>query len=526
MTALKLRQYQEDCLTSIHEHHAKGVSRQLVHMATGAGKTVVFANLIAQKNCKTLVLAHTRELLAQAKEKIEMVYPGSNIGVVQEGQKGFNHDIVIASIQSASRKETLEQLKRESFKLCIYDEAHRSASDSARRVLTELGFLGNSPSMLLVGFTATPFRNGPKGLSKVFEKVVFSKSVKDLISSGYLCKPIGVKIKTDLDLSTVETENGDFKTESLASYMDTPEITQLIIEAYIERARNRKTVAFCTNVSHARNLAAAFKRQGIASEAIHGGTPTSERLGILERFNCGYIEVLTNCQILTEGWDSPAVDCILMAKPTQSKGLYQQMAGRGLRLYPKKKDCLILDFGSKSHTLCGTAALLDDVEETKKKAHKVNKTSEFVQKLPPTINKKLKVAILNFDPIGEEFIWAQEGQTFHLKGAGNMLKIFPVSVGRFNVALIEGKNSYQTLAENLTFDYAFSAAEEFAKANRGLFSVSDLDAPWRALPISDKQQSFFRSFGYRAGIEDLSRGQAALIIGSGVLNKKTAQTLM
>lgn len=521
--AISLREYQAECLESIHTHYAKGISRQLVHMATGSGKTVCFANLIAQMNCRTLVLAHTRELLLQAKEKIEMICPGSDIGIVQEGQKEFDRNIVISSIQSANRGGTLEHLQRQGFKLCIYDEAHRAGADSARHVLSTLGFLDDSPEKLLVGCTATPFRQGPKGLGAVFQQVVYRKSVKDLIDLGYLCKPVGIKIKTDLDLSTIETEDGDFKTESLASYMDTPEITQLIIEAYQGHARNRRTVAFCVNVAHANNLADAFKRYGITAEAIHGGTPSDERADLLELFKNGSIEILTNCNLLTEGWDCPAVDCILMARPTQSKGLYQQMAGRGLRLYPNKKNLLLLDFGSKSHTLCGTAALLDDVEEAEKKQKPEGKITEFAQNLPPTINKKLRAAIIEFDPLGDEFVWNQDGQSFTLKAVGNkVLKIFPTAGGRFSVVFFENRDSYRMIAENLLFEYAFGTAEDFAKSNRGLFAVSDLEAPWRTLPISDKQKGLFHSFGYKAGIEDLSRGQAALIISSGVLKKKTA----
>ena len=519
--SLKLRPYQEECLDAIKDHYGQGINRQLIHMATGAGKTVIFAHLIAQLNRKTLVLAHTCELLSQAKEKIEMICPSLKVGIVQAGQKGFDRDIVISSIQSASREGTLENLQRQGFSLCVYDEAHRAGAESARHVLSKLGFLSESPERLLLGCTATPFRNGSKGLSAVFEKVTFSKSVKDLLVSGYLCKPIGIKIKSDLDLATIETENGDFKTESLASYMNTPQMNEIVVNAFIERAVDRKTVCFSVTVSPAQNLAEAFRSRGISSEAIHGDMSPDERSNLLERFKSGQIRVLTNCQILTEGWDCPQVDCIIVAKPTQSKGLFQQMAGRGLRLFPNKRDCLILDFGSKSHTLCSTAALLDDIEEVQKKQKPEGKITEFVQKLPPTINKKLRAAIIEFDPLGDEFVWVQDGQTFSLKGfSDNVLKIFPKSDGRFNVAFFDSKTTYRTIAENLMFEYAFSIAEEFAKSNRGLFAVSDLEASWRQLPISDKQKNLFNSFGYRNGIDELSRGQAALIISSGVLGKR------
>lgn len=520
-TPLKLRPYQEECLDAIKHHYAQGINRQLIHMATGSGKTVVFAHLISQLNRKTLVLAHTVELLEQAKEKIQMICPNLDVGIVQAGKKEFDSDIVISSIQSASREGTLENLQRQGFTLCVYDEAHRSASESGRHVLSELGFLCESNEKLLLGCTATPFRQGPKGLSAVFEKVTFSKSVKDLLASGYLCKPVGIKIKSDLDLATIQTENGDFKTEALASYMNTPQMNEMVVNAFVERAADRKTVCFSVTVSHAQNLAEAFRSRGISSEAIHGDMSPDERLNLLERFKSGQIRVLTNCQILVEGFDAPDISCVIVAKPTQSKGLFIQMAGRGLRLFPNKRDCLILDFGSKSHNLCGTAALLDDVGESQKKQKPESKITEFAQKLPPSINKKLRAAIIEFDPLGDEFVWAQDGQTFSLKGfSDKVLKIFPKADGRFNVAFFDSKTSYRTIAENLMFEYAFSIAEEFAKSNRGLFAVSDLVASWRQLPISDKQKNLFNSFGYRSGIEELTRGQAALIISSGVLRNE------
>lgn len=521
MTNLKLRPYQEECLQSIHDNHAQGINRQLIHLPTAAGKTVIFSHLIKQMQKKTLVLAHTTELLDQAKDKLSMICPGLEIGLVKADRKEYDRSVVVSTIQSARQPETLEELKKQEFKLCVFDEAHRAAADSPRHVLSTLGFL-NSKDLLLVGCTATPFRNDSNGLGEVFEKVVYHKSIKDLIELGFLCKPVGVKIKTDLDLSKVVSQDGDFVTSSLASVMNNPEINEVVVNAFTEQAIERKTVCFATTISHAQNLSEAFKNRGVTSEAIHGGMTFEERYGLLESFRNGEIQVLTNCQILTEGWDCPEVDCVLIAKPTQSKGLFIQMAGRGLRLYPNKKDCLILDFGSKTHSLCSTAILVGDSEseQVNKKESYDCKTSEFAKNLPPSINKKLRASLEEFDPLGNEFTWVQEGQSFSLKAAGNkVLKIFPEAQGRFSVMFFDG-NISKLIATNLPFEYAFSTAEEFAKANRSLFKVSDLDAPWRVLPISDKQKNLFRSFGYKNGIEDLSRGQAALIISSGVLKRK------
>lgn len=524
MTSIKLRDYQVECLASIQENYANGINSQLVSLPTGAGKTVVFASLIKEMKRKTLVLAHTTELLDQAKEKITMICPGLDVGIVRADCKEFNRPVVVSTIQSARQPETLEEFKRQGFSLCIYDEGHRAASRTPREILSELGFF-NASEKLLVAFTATPFRNDSKGLGEVFEKVTYRKTIKDLINLGYLCKPIGIRIKSDLDLSTVVTENGDFKTESLASVMDTPEMIELAVDSWLEKALGRKTVAFAVTVSHAKNLADAFRRRGITSETIHGGTEQGERSDLLKRFKNGDIFVLTNCQILTEGWDCPEVDCVLMVKPTQSKGLYTQMVGRGLRLSPNKKDCRVLDFGSQTHSLCGMAELIkdSDEEEAKGNPQQENKLSAFVKSLPPSINKKLRASIIEFDILGDSFTWLKDEYTYSLKAVENKtLKIFPTAEGRFSVLFFNG-NIYQTVAKDLNFEYAFSCAEEFAKGNRAIFSVSDLDAPWRQLPISQKQKDLFRSYRFSSGIDDLSRGQAALIISSGVLNKKTVK---
>lgn len=524
MTSLALRPYQEECILSINEHRKQGELRQLVHLPTAAGKTVIFANLIKQLECKTLVLAHTCELLDQASDKIKMICPGLDVGIVKAGRKEYNHPVVVSSIQSARQPGTLEQFKKQGFSLCIYDEAHRAAALTPREILTSLGFLGESEK-LLVGFSATPFRNDGRGLGEVFEKIVYQKTIKELIALGYLSHPKGISIKSDLDLSTVTSIEGDFVATSLANVMDTSELRELVVNAYIGHAIDRKAVCFAVSIAHAKNLAEAFKRRGIASEAIHGDTPSEERASLLERFKSGKISVLTNCQILIEGWDCPEVSCVLIAKPTLSKGLYQQMAGRGLRLYPNKKDCLILDFGSKNHSLCSSAILLEDDETFEANGQTEGRMAEFAKKLPESLNKKLRSAIVEFDLFGDAFTWAQEGQSFSLKASGGKtLKILPTHGDLFSVIFFSGNNTH-TIAKDISFEYAFSSAEEFSKDNRHLFSVSDLEAPWRTLPISDKQRGLFNSYGFKAGIEDLSRGQAALIISSGVLNKRAVSVI-
>jgi len=521
--SLPLRQYQTECIQSIHNNYSKGVSRQLIHLPTASGKTVIFSNLIQQASKKTLVLAHTLELLDQAKSKINMICPGLDVGVVSASRKEFDKTVVISTIQSASQEETLKRLKQQDFQLCVYDECHRAASDSSKLVLNELGFT-NSTNKLLCGFSATPFRTDDKGLGEVFQKVVFHRSVKSLIDDGFLCRPVGKKIKTDLDLSKVATADGDFKQESLASYMNTPQMNELVVETFVENAPNRKTVCFCVTVDHSETLAAVFRSRGINAQHICGSTPSFERKRILEDFNRGDIQVLTNCALLTEGWDSPSIDCVIIAKPTQSKGLFQQMAGRGLRLFPNKKDCLILDFGSKTHSLCSLAELVEDAESASNYQDKEDtKLSALIKSLPPKINKKLKAAIIEMDLLGEDFTWIKDGDDYVLKASKTKtLRIFPISDSTDSFSVIfKTENESKKIVDNVSFEYAFGAAEEFAKNNRETFVISDLDADWRSLPISDKQKKVFKAFRYKTGIDDLTRGQASMILSIGVLNKRS-----
>lgn len=516
---IQLRKYQQECLSSIIDHYRTGICRQLVSLPTASGKTVIFSHLIQMMRKKTVVIAHTKELLHQAKEKIEMICPDLSVGLLDADHKEFDCDVIIASIQSARQEENLIRLKQLKIDILIYDEAHHSASDSARMVLHELGF-GKNTNRLLVGFSATIMRSDGRGLGQDFDKIVYEKSIREMLNEQYLCQPVGVKITTDLDLSQVKTDGDDFAPLSLGQVMDTPEINQLIVSTFLEKAADRKAVCFSVSIQHASHLAEAFKANGVKAEMVCGSTPKEDRESILSRFKNGDIDLITNCQILTEGWDCPQTDCIIVARPTKARSLYVQMAGRGLRRHPGKSNCLILDFGDANHTLCSTNILLGDAEMVSNRRQNDTALVSLAKELPPSINKKLKRAILEYDLLGQEFFWQRDKEGYFLKGSGNkLLRIISNGNDRFDVVFLDGTNS-QLICADLTFEFSFGSAEDFIKANRSHFVVSDLNASWRDLPITAKQKKLFRSFGYRAGIDDLTRGAAATLIGSGILNRK------
>lgn len=514
---LNLRPYQKNCLEAIRKSFAEGTHRQLVSIATGGGKTIIFSHLIKEVGVKTLIIAHTNELLQQAKDKIQIVCPELDVGLLNADNKNFESDILVSSIQSARITKNLEELKKKGFQLLVYDEAHHCGSDSSRVVLNELGF-GEGTANLLVGFTATGFRQDGKGLGKTFDEIVYEKPTNELIKEGYLSPVRGIKIATDIDFSKITCVNGDLQAESLADVMNIPAINQLVVDSWIEKAEGRQTIVFATTIKHAENLAAIFCKHGVKARCISGNTLKDERDRILNDYQNGLLNVICNCQLLTEGYDAPITSSILIARPTRSRGLYQQMAGRGLRLFPNKKDCVILDFSDGTSTLCNPSILMDDAEctlviEAKEEAHI---RSELLKSIPPNLNQKLKTALIAFDPLGFGYTWVKEDGSYTLRGNNTVLQILPSGKGLYFVSL-SSKEINETLASNLTFEYGFSVAEDFARENKNLFIISDRNAEWRNLPASKGQLKYIRSKGYRAGIDKLNRGAASDLIGSRAL---------
>ncbi len=337
---VSLRSYQTECLEAIHNAKARGIARPLVSMATGLGKTLVFSALAKEMNRRTLIVAHRDELIRQAIDKLQLVWPESSplIGVVKGELHQPDSHIVVASIQSASREGRIIDLKRAGFDLLIIDEAHHAAAPTYERLIRDLGFLDNSTGKLLLGVTATPKRGDGVGLSSIFQEIVFSRSIAWGIKSGYLSPLIGRRISTRLSLNGVQTQAGDFVAAQLSRAINIPGRNKLIVESYVRYASDRmKTIAFCADVKHSQDLAEAFRKAGISSVAIHGGMEIDERRHVLSLFEGGEIRVITNCAVLTEGFDSPLVDSILLCRPTKSEGLYVQSVGRGTRVSPGKE---------------------------------------------------------------------------------------------------------------------------------------------------------------------------------------------
>ena len=353
---IELRPYQRECIEAIET--AK-TNRQLVALPTGTGKTIIFTTVAKKRNGRTLILAHRDELIQQAVDKLETVWDGVNVGVVKAERNEVDKQVIVGSVQTVSRENRLEQLPTD-FDLIVSDECHHGAAATYRRIYVYLGVMGEDirSDILHLGVTATPERTDKIGLDKIFDKIVFHRNIQDFIPD-YLCDLRCIQVATHINVDGVDTWAGDLDTGQLSKLLNTANCNELIVEAWKEHALGRLTLVFTTDVAHAEDLCTAFQTAGVKAEWVCGETPLLERRDILRKFAQGEIDVLTNCAVLTEGYDNPRLDCIILARPTKSTLLYTQMVGRGTRTFPGKKDCLILDVAciSTEHDLVSFPSL-------------------------------------------------------------------------------------------------------------------------------------------------------------------------
>lgn len=377
--SVTLRPYQREAIEAVLSARREGVRRMVVCLPTGAGKTVIFSELARLARKQVLVLAHREELLGQAREKLQAAMDGQHVVSIERGADRASEDakVLVCSIRSLHEERLARVLQGRDIGLVIYDECHHAAADDNLRVLRQLGAFEEGWSGTLLGFTATTSRGDGIGLNKVFERIVYSRALPEMIDDGYLSPLRGFRISTSADLTRLSPGGIDFREEELAEAVDIEERNALVARSIQELARDRRTIAFCVTVNHARNLCRSLNLLGVSAGMVHGEMPLEVRAQVLADFRNGRTQVLTNVAVLTEGFDDPGVSCIAMARPTRSEGLYAQCVGRGTRLYPGKKDCLILDFVDVSSlSLCTLPSLFgvprnlnlmgDDVSEARR----------------------------------------------------------------------------------------------------------------------------------------------------------------
>ncbi len=334
-----LRPYQRDAVADLNDVLAEGKRRPLLVAPTGAGKTVVIAALIKlaiAQGHSVVVIAHSREIIAQTAAKLTA--HGIAHGIVLSGEAMDSGQAVqVCSIQTLwARAMRTERMPLPPADLLIIDEAHHCQAQTYRKIIEAY------PDAILLGATATPCRGDGRGLGEIFDCIVETPQVAELAELGFLVKT-RVYAPVDPDLTGVQTRVGDYVENQLAERMDRAGLVGDIVAHWHKFGERRPTVCFAVNVAHSIHIRDEFIASGVRAEHIDGTTPKADRDAVLERLASGELELVTNCMVLGEGWDSPLASCIILARPTRKMGLYRQMVGRILRPAEGKPDAIVLD---------------------------------------------------------------------------------------------------------------------------------------------------------------------------------------
>lgn len=321
--------------------------------STGFGKSFAIAAVAdnyAKNGARVGVLAHRDELVFQNEEKYRRFSQRDNTAIINAGNKKWDGQVSFAMIQTASRSANLESMPP--LDLLVIDEAHHAPSSTYRRLISHAKDLNND--LDVYGVTATPERSDGRGLNQVFSNVADQVRIGEIIKDGHLVPPrtFVIDVGTQQQLSNVSKSVDDFDMSAVAQIMDKQNINDAVVRQWKKMAADRKTIVFCSTVDHARNVCKSFTDAGVNAAVVHGGLTSTKRKQLLEQFEHNDLQVLLNCFVLTEGFDSQPVSCVILLRPSSHKSTYIQMIGRGLRtvdpnIHPGviKKDCIVLDFG-------------------------------------------------------------------------------------------------------------------------------------------------------------------------------------
>lgn len=518
-----LRPYQQEVIDAFRDAWSSGIRRPAAVAATGAGKTCMFARIVGEWSAanpgrRAVVLVHTGELVEQTVGKLRDESPGMDVGVVKASRDGADADVVVASVQTLMRPGRAERI--ENVGLVIVDECHHYAAKAWRRVMERFGcFDDDGP--LVAGFTATMVRSDARKLSAVWDKVVADVDILTLIEAGYLCDVRAKAIEIDgLDLGTVARRGGDFGESALSDALVESNADEGIVKAYLEHGEGRQAGLFAPTVAFARRCAAAFDRAGVPAAVVSGDTTDAERAETYAGYRAEKTRILCNCMVLTEGFDMPRMACCIIARPTQSPGLYIQMVGRVLRPHPGKADALVLDVVgvTSNHSLVGLVDLSphasrpldgESLAQAKERVERERTRRGGLLALDDMTArevdlfrksslswKQTRKGVWFLATRSEWFVLWPYGETFRVLGSFS-----PRSGGRFT----------QVLGSDMTREQAVAFAEERARGVEmsGSFSVAARGASWRKRKeISPSMSRFATGLGI-AVTDDMRAGDVS-----------------
>ena len=563
---LPMWDFQRKAVASIFKSWREQATRPATVLPTGSGKTVVFAHLAEQylaanKDKRVLVLAHTDELVNQAVEEMHPVTPDRGIGIIKGTRNETDATVIVASVQSLRTPARRDQVK--DVGLIIVDECHHATAATYRAILQHYGALPKAdapedwqPTCHAAGFTATLVRGDKDKLSDIWQTVAFRLSVAFMVRAGFLLDVRGKRIEVpDLDLGKVKVTGGDFDGDSLGEALDRTMAPEIAAKAYVEHCPDDKGLVFAPNVDSAHSFANAFNEVGIKTEVVHGKLPIEERRAIRRRLRAGVTQVVSNCMVLTEGFNEPSLRTVVIARATKSPGLYQQMVGRVLRpdrTLPvnERGTALVLDIvgASRKH---GLASLVDlttredrteeDFSEDLSLLEMEDLFEEELQQgdgggvVPPAYYSG-PVAVREFDPLstGSKRTWGKTPDGHYYLAAGTGGYVFLVDSlsgdpGTYDVvwcAKVHKGAGSASMTEHcaLSFDMAIAWAEEEAteRGGFGTVSLTTKKAKWRKEPATGNQLYKLRGVGvtvdrdsegrYVVDGEQLTKGMASELI--------------
>ncbi|EPS34292.1 hypothetical protein PDE_09256 [Penicillium oxalicum 114-2] len=555
-----LRDYQEECIQSVLRYLDEGHRRLGISLATGAGKTVIFTQLIGRipprnvEATKTMIIVHRRELVEQAAKHCRLAYPDKAVEIEMGNNVATGDgDIIIASVQTLARGR-IQKFDPNLFKLILVDEAHHIVARSYREALGHFGL--NEPSSnapVLVGVSATFARFDGLKLGAAIDHIVYHKDYVDMIGENWLSNAVFTTVKSEANLSNVKKDKfGDFALGSLSKAVNTAITNDITVRAWLANAHDRKsTLVFCVDVEHAKRLTATFREHGIDARYITASTHKNVRAEQLEAFRNQEFPVLLNCGLFTEGTDIPNIDCVLLARPTRSKNLLIQMIGRGLRLYPGKKDCHIIDMVATLATgVLSTPTLFglhpDEVlnkssvnDFQKSQADDQGQPDPLADATAETEENDVSLQFTKYDSIydllddsrSEKHIrsispnsWVRVGDEKYLLSESSGWLSLEKEKNMYNVYHVMKFNNPMTETPQFTRPRRVASGEDLETAVRAAdtYASNKFDEryiaswkPWRQNPATAGQLQMLNKARIRDGKlrpEDLTRGQAADMI--------------
>lgn len=508
VSEVKLRDYQREAVTAARTAWNEGTQRPAVVLPTGAGKTVVFADLITRDlrdgTNRVLVLAHRDELIRQAVAKIKSVAPYLRVGVCKAGEDQVGAPVVVGSVQTLRHEARRRRVRNVG--LVVVDECHHATASSYRTVLDHYGCFRPGGARA-VGFTATMSRGDGVGLGAVWERVVYERDIRYMITRGFLVPPRGVSVRVeDFDLGKVKRTAGDYAEGALGDALTASMAPERIVDAYREHAEGRPALLFVPTVAFAELMVGRFTRAGVAARVVHGAQGAEERRRALADFTAGRVNVLVNCMVLTEGTDLPLASCVIIARPTTHVGLYVQMVGRVLRPYPSKTEAIVLDVVgvSRRHMLAGLVDLIGERDEVAKREApepgevdeiEEDETGSYVQRA--WLDGKLiseEVDLFH----GQRARWQRThaGHWFVATGERFITVIPSPLAGAWDVASVhksEIGNSEWVVRGVSDLGYAMAHGESVIGVRE--HSLAKRRAPWRGKPVSESQKSRLMRYG-------------------------------